>query len=281
VDDIIITMLNGLSQGPSDNFADLVKGPAQYNSGLYDAAVALHNTAVKPVSGIVLSIILVLMLNEQASRMHGVSDRELSVKILAATMIKACLVLVVAANAIRILSAIDEIATTIATSAVQTTAATPAGSAAIGDQLADKVKSAGLPEQLGILVIVFIPFLAAKIVSVLATVLIFVRFVQLYLYTSFASLPLTFFAHDETKAMGVTYLRRYAAVALTGVVLVLTVKFYQVIMAGWLAKGYQVGADTSVIQFITQNFGSFFVAPGVLAFLLFGASNIARSIVGD
>ena len=36
-----------------------------------------------------------------------------------------------------------------------------------------------------------------------------------------------------------------------------------------------------MLPFVTSNFGQFFVAPLVLAFLLFGASQVAKSLVGD
>lgn len=277
MDQLIIDMLNALGSGPVGNFSDLMKSPEGYNSSLYAAAVALHNTAVKPITAVVLSIMIVLMLTHHSTKIQ--EDGQLGVRIIAATMLKAALVIIVAQQAINILAAIDSIAVDLAVGASQVSGGTAATAPNLGDQMSGDVKGAPLTDKLGMLVVLFVPFLVSKVVGVLAIVLIFVRFIQLYIMTSFASLPLAFLAHDETKGMAVGYLKRYASVALTGVVIIIALRFYQVIVADWLTTNTEVGGN--MIKFVVQNFGQFFVAPLVLAFLMFGASQIAKSLVGD
>lgn len=278
MDQLIIDMLNALGSGPVGNFSDLMKSPEDYNSSLYAAAVALHNTAVKPITAVVLSIMIVLMLSHHSTKIQ--EDGQLGVRIIAATMLKAALVIIVAEQAINILAAIDSIAVDLAVGASNAGGGTAATSSPnLGDQMGGDVKAAPLTDKLGMLVVLFVPFLVSKVVGVLAIVLIFVRFIQLYIMTSFASLPLAFFAHDETKGMAIGYLKRYASVALTGVVIIIALRFYQVIVADWLTTNTDGGGN--MMQFVVQNFGQFFVAPLVLAFLMFGASQIAKSLVGD
>lgn len=280
MDDLIINMLNALSQGPVSPFGDLIKDPEQYNSGLYDAAVALHNTAVKPITGIVLAIILVMMLATASTRIDG--DRELGVKIISGVLLKAILVIVFASSALLILKAIDEVSTTIASAAMDTDVGGDSGdNAALGDTLSDSIKDAGTTDKLGMFVVIMIPFFISQIVGVLALVLIFVRFIQLYLMTVFASLPIAFIAYEETKQMGVGYLKRYASTALSGVVILLALKLYQALLGTWLTTNVAANGDTDVWAFVTDNFGSFFVAPLVLAFVLFGATQLSKALVGD
>lgn len=279
MDDLIVAMLNALGSGPVGSFSDVLRSPESYNSNLYSAALALHNTAVKPITSVVLSIMIVLMLSHHAGRIQ--EDGQLGVRIIAATMLKAALVVIVAQQAINILAAIDGIAVDLATGASNVGVGGSEGTGpALGDQLAGDVKSANTVDKLGMLVVLFVPFLLTQVVGVLATVLIFVRFIQLYIMTSFASLPLAFFAHDETKGMAIGYLKRYGAVALTGVVIIISLRFYQVLLADWLTTNTD-SAGGNMMPFVTSNFGQFFVAPLVLAFLLFGASQVAKSLVGD
>lgn len=279
MDELIINMLNALGAGPTSDFADLMKAPDSYNSTLYEASLALHNTAVKPITATVLSIMIVLMLTANSGRIQ--EDGQLGVRIIAATMIKAVMVIIVAQQAINILSAIDTVAVDLANSATTVdTGDAAAQTVDLGTQLQDDIKDAGTVDKLGVLVVLFIPFMVAKVVGVLAIILIFVRFIQLYIMTSFASLPLAFLAHDETKSIGIGYLKRYAGVALTGVVIIVTLRFYQAILSSWVTQ-FSVGEDESVVGFATANFGSFFVAPLVLAFLLFGASQLAKALVGE
>ena len=97
MDNLIINMLNALGEGPVTPFADLLKSPEQHNSGLYSAAVTLHNTAVKPLTGIILAIVLIMMLASASTRIDG--DRELGVRIISGIMLKAGLVVVRLAGA--------------------------------------------------------------------------------------------------------------------------------------------------------------------------------------
>ena len=280
MEDAIVAMLNALVGAASGVTGDLVLNPGQYNSVLYQAATNIHNTAVKPITAVVLSIMFVLMLSANSTRIDG--DRELGVRIVTATMLKCALVLLVTQQAILILKAIDSIATSIATNASNASVggvATP--SAPLGDALRSDIADAGMVKQLGMLVILLIPFIVAKIGGMLATVLVFVRFLQLYMLTAFASLPLAFFGHEDTKQIGIGYLKRYATTALQGVMLIIAVKLYQALLGGWLSNNVSYDGSVDMWNFVISNFGSFLVAPGVLIFFLFGANSVAKAIVGE
>lgn len=105
------------------------------------------------------------------------------------------------------------------------------------------------------------------------------RFLQMYMLTAFASLPLAFLGHDDTKSIGIGYLKGFASVAFTGVIIVVAVKMYQALLGGWLGN---IGSyDGDMVGFIFGNFGQFFVAPIVLIFLLFGANGLAKKVIGE
>lgn len=279
MDDILINILNWIGQGPTNPFGDLVKDPSEYNSSLYDAAVALHNTAVKPLTAVILSIVLIMMLATASTRIDG--DRELGVRIISGILLKAILVIVFASNALLILQAIDEVSTTVATSALDADIGGSTQSMQLGDQLSDGIKDMGTTDKLGLLVLVAVPFFISEIVGVLALVLIFVRFIQLYLLTVFASLPIAFIAYEETKSMGIGYLKRYASTALTGAVMLIALKLYGALIGGWMTTNIKITDASEVTPFLFDNFGSLLVAPLLLAFVLFGATQISKALVGD
>ena len=280
MEDAIVAMLNALSGAAVGNTDDLLLSPEQYNSALYQGAITIHNTAVKPITAIVLSVMFVIMLASSSTRVEG--DRELGVRIIAATMFKCALVLVVAQNAVLILNAINSIATTVASTANSVDVGGTAGvGSQIGDAMRDDIADAGMVKQLGMLVILLIPFIVAEVGGVLATVLVFVRFLQLYMLSAFASLPLAFFGHEDTKQIGVGYLKRYATTALQGVMLIIAVKLYQALLSGWLGNSVHYDGTTDMWNFVIGNFGSFLVAPAVLIFLLFGSNSLAKAIVGE
>ncbi|RAG61316.1 hypothetical protein DN536_38855, partial [Burkholderia multivorans] len=107
-----------LSEGPTGPFNYLAQPPEQYNNGLYNAAVTTHNTAVKPITAIILSIILTMMIAQASTRIDG--DRELGVRIISGILLKAGLIVVFVANAMTILQDIDETSTTTAQEALAT-----------------------------------------------------------------------------------------------------------------------------------------------------------------
>jgi hypothetical protein len=101
----------------------------------------------------------------------------------------------------------------------------------------------------------------------------------MYLLSAFASLPVAFMAHDDTKSIGIGFLKRFASTALTGTVIIIAVKFYQALVGGWLS-GHITKSD-DILKFVIGNFGTFLVAPMVLIFLLVSANGLAKGLLGE
>jgi hypothetical protein len=281
VDDAVVAMLNALSDGASGNTNDLLNSPAQYNDGLWQAALTINDVGVKPVAAVVLAIMVVLMLAAQSSHIEG--DRELGVRVVAATLFKAALVVLVVRESVHVLDAINQIGTYIgsAASKASITAAGGGTPEKLGDQARDDIKDAGTVKQLGMLVVLLLPFIVVKVVGAVATVLVFVRFLQLYMLTAFASLPLTFFGHDDTKPMAIGYLKGYASTVLQGVMIIIAVKLYQSLLGSWIGDNLSYKSGDDIWNWLIGNFGSFLIAPAVLGFLLFGSQGLAKKLVGE
>ena len=161
MEDAIVSMLNALSGTTISGVEDLLKGPAEYNDALYSAVEAIHMAAVKPITALVLAIMFTLMLADTSTRAQG--DRELGVRIIAATMFKSVLILVATQNATLILQALNSLGSTLAGSASSIDAAGGGNTANLGDQLRDSIASAGMVKQLGMMVILLIPWLGSNV----------------------------------------------------------------------------------------------------------------------
>lgn len=161
MEDAIVNMLNALSGTTIGGVEDLLKGPAEYNDALYSAVEAIHMAAVKPITALVLAIMFTLMLANTSTRAQG--DRELGVRIIAATMFKSVLILVATQNATLILQALNSLGSTLAGSASSIDAAGGGNTANLGDQLRDSIASAGMVKQLGMMVILLIPWLGSNV----------------------------------------------------------------------------------------------------------------------
>ncbi|KTR93122.1 hypothetical protein NS220_13450 [Microbacterium testaceum] len=238
----------------------------------------LHDTVVKPLTAVILAIIASLSLATTSTRVEG--DRELGTRIIAATMFKIVMVVLLCQNAPLILDAITQVSTWLSKTAngVDVGAGTPTN--ALGDSMRASIDAAGTMSQLVIIVMLLVPWLLVAAATAIASVLVVVRFLQLYVMSAFASLPLAFLAHEETKQIGVGYLKRFAVVALSGAVLVIVSKLYQALIGGISGSALTyTGGD--VMSFLTSHFAGFLVGPVVLMFLLFGANNLAKSILGE
>lgn len=277
--DLIVAWLNALSTGQTTDISGLLSTPAEYNSSLYAASVSIHNTAVKPVTSIVIAIMSCLLLATTSARAEG--DRELGTRIIGGVMFKVAMIFITCQNAVVILDAIAGVAAWMTESTYNLDVGAGTGqTGALGDQMRAAIDDAGTMNQLVMIVVLLLPWLVTAVGGIIVLVLIFIRFLQLYLMGAFASLPVAFLAHDDTKQIGIGYLKRYAVVAISGVVIVLTIKLYQALLGGWL-NGQVVYDGGDVLPFIANNFGQFLVAPIVLIFLMFGANNIAKAIVGE
>lgn len=277
MDEIIVSMLNSISAASSGSVENVLLMPSEYQPDLYNAAVLIHSTAVKPVTSIVLAIIASMMLATNSTKIEA--DRELGIKIVAASMFKIAMVLMVCQSAVVILDGIAGVAQWIATTANGVSVAGAPEEMKLGDEMRADVEDAGTMNQAGMLMVLLIPWVVSAFGTVVATVMVFMRFLQMYLMTSFASLPIAFLAHDDTKQMGIGFLKRYGVAAITGVILILAVKFYQALMGGWIARSIDYNGDA--LAFVTNNFGNFVIAPLVLVFLMFTANGMAKAVVGE
>ncbi|WP_153004288.1 type IV secretion system protein [Microbacterium testaceum] len=276
--DLIVAWLNAVSQGATVDMKWALAAPAEYSPVVSAAMALLHDTVVKPLTAVILAIIASLSLATTSTRVEG--DRELGTRIIAATMFKIVMVVLLCQNAPLILDAITQVSTWLSKTAngVDVGAGTPTN--ALGDSMRASIDAAGTMSQLVIIVMLLVPWLLVAAATAIASVLVVVRFLQLYVMSAFASLPLAFLAHEETKQIGVGYLKRFAVVALSGAVLVIVSKLYQALIGGISGSALTyTGGD--VMSFLTSHFAGFLVGPVVLMFLLFGANNLAKSILGE
>lgn len=284
MDDMIIAMLNLIGGGPPVGMSDLLRSPGEYNETLYNAVILVHNTVVKPITTIVLAIMAVVMLSTQSSRMDA--DRELGIKIIAGTMLKIAIVLIACMWAPKILDAIAGVSVIIANgiNEVDFTGGSGGGDYKLGDEIgSDTVGDLGDTDKLVMLIMLFLPWVLMNVGGAIAFVMVFLRFLQMFLLSAFSSLPVAFFAHEDTKQMGVGYLKAYASVALSGAIMILGVALYQALVLGFTQN--QTGSipedSDALMTWASDNFLIFIVAPIVLIIIMFKAHGLAKNLVGD
>ena len=281
--DMIIAMLNLIGGGNIAGMDQLLDSPQDYNAALYAAVMLVHNTVVKPVTLIVLAIMAVLMLSTHGSRLDG--DRDLGIRIIAGTMLKVALVFIAVMVAPAILEAIAEVATTIANGIKNTDFGSGGGEYKMGDAIGWQViEDLSDGDTVVLVIMLFLPWVMMNIGGAIVFVMVFLRFLQMFILSAFSSLPIAFFAHEDTKQMGVGYLKSYASVALSGAIMILGVMLYQVLVLGYTQTSMngELPQETSqVMEWAASKFLIFIVAPIVLIIIMFKAHSLAKNLVGD
>ena len=257
--------INGLS--------DSLKG---HNPAIYKIFTVLHSTAVLPISAVVISIILVLELARNATHMEG--DHQMGVKIIAATMFKSALLVVAAQNSMMFLDAINEVSTKIIAGITKTNINNPPG--VLPARVNKLIDDAGTVDQAGLVMMLLLPFVITIAAQVVIQVMVILRFAELYVMTAFASLPIAFLGHPDTKSMGISYLQKYAAVSLQAATLMIAVAMYTKFI-DFSGKFASIGAKQSLNDWMFTNYAQFVICPVLLMILILSSGKFAKAIVGQ
>lgn len=283
--DVLLGMLRTIFGNVALNSSDLTTSIQDYSASAYDAVQGIHQAVVMPVAAVVISMMAVLELARQAT--HIEADRDMGVKIIGATMFKLVLLVMVVQNVDLIISALNGMVDTLAVGIsghVQDTSALPNGSEMQDlEGVKAALQSATFFDRIGTMVILLIPWLLALALQVLVTVLVWLRFMELYILTAFAALPLSFFGNPDTKSIAIGYLRRYAAVALQTVVILLVFALWNLAnleLIGGNALTTITEAD-SIGAWADENMLSMVIGTVALTALILSSQKIAKSLVGS
>lgn len=279
--DVVVDMLNAIGGYKLGILSETATTPiSQASPVAYTAVRGIADTVVRPVASVVLSLMLVVELARNASRFDG--DGQMGVRIIAGTMFKFVLLIVAVQYAPEILDALNGIAETIMQGIPNGTQEGAAEQLSLGEQLRSHLN---LFNALPVMLLILLPFIISFLALIFAQGIIIFRFIELYLLTAFATLPVAFAAHPDTKSIAVGYLRSYAAVAMQGVTLLLGIYLYQLLVShggfNFFADPNQVGNGMSVTQWAIQSIGPLSLSGILLIFVVMGSSRLAKSIVGQ
>lgn len=277
--DFIVGILNDIGSGVGDDIiAQLLKTPAQYSSEMYELSLSVARTAVKPVASTILAIMCVLEIARVSTRADG--DRELGVRLIAMAMFKLVLVFTAAQHCELMLKAIDEIGQSVM-NGIHTAAPTTgtAAGAGLGDSMRSAIESAGPFGQIPCLILLIIPFLVSKGATIVVTVVVLLRFVQIYMLTAFNPLPIAFIAQEETRQWGINYFKQYASAVFQCATLYLAILMYRTLVGGTLNPSRFKDGD-SLSGWVMDNFIGLLLASVMLIGVVMAANSVAKKLFG-
>lgn len=100
---------------------------------------------------------------------------------------------------------------------------------------------------LGMLVVALVSWVVVIAAYVVALVVSWARALQIYIMAAFSPIPLALLSEDETRQMGVGYLRNFASVCLAGVVILVLLVSFPIVLGGLNAASAGMPVLDSVV----------------------------------
>lgn len=274
-----MAMLNMIGGGGAGSVTDglLSQAPETWNPALYQLAVSVHEVAVKPLTSVVLAVMFTLELARNSTRIEA--DRDLGVKIVAGTMFRIALVFIAVRNAGLFIGMFNRVTQFLMQGVSSQMSFEVAGEGGqLGDLMRDQIRDAGVMGQAALFFLLVIPWLLSQLASVVFTVVLYVRFIELYALTAFQSLPFAFLVHEDTKPIGVGFFKSYARTSVNAVCVFVCLVFYQRIVVD--AVRIPDSADKGMVSWVTGNFGNLMMAGILLFFVIAVSQRVSRAIAG-
>ena len=274
-----MAMLNMIGGGGAGSVTAglLSQAPETWNPALYQLAVSVHEVAVKPLTSVVLAVMFTLELARNSTRIEA--DRDLGVKIVAGTMFRIALVFIAVRNAGLFIGMFNRVTQFLMQGVSSQMSFEVAGEGGqLGDLMRDQIRDAGVMGQAALFFLLVIPWLLSQLASVVFTVVLYVRFIELYALTAFQSLPFAFLVHEDTKPIGVGFFKSYARTSVNAVCVFVCLVLYQRIVVD--AVRIPDSADKGMVSWVTGNFGNLMMAGILLFFVIAVSQRVSRAIAG-
>ena len=223
------TMYEDVNEKVGTIAGEVAKTPQGWNGGIYGLIHGLSDSVMMPIAGVIITYVLcyelISMLTER-NNMHDI-DTWMFFKYL----IKAWIAVYLVSHTLDITLAVFDLGKR----AVSSAAGTISGTAVIDvssllSLMEEKMADMELGELAALVIETFIISFGMKLLSVLITVILYVRMVEIYLYISVAPIPFATFSNREWGQIGSNYLRGLFALAFQGFFIMVCVGIYAVLV---------------------------------------------------
>ena len=267
---VIEEILNGVTSMGGDGGL-LVQTPAQFNSAIYSWVQGICQSVAMPVAYIVLALIFTLELYNASTRIDGAGGgATFGAEIVFKTMIKFVLCKLAVDMTPQILGAIFELSSNI----IGNISGGAPGTSVAADLDALRASISGLNgifPKLFLCLQVTIIWIVFKFSSMLITVVVIGRMVEIYIYTAIAAVPIATLGGGDLGMIGKNFLKSFAAVCVQGVLIYIAMSMFGTLAVSSPSGGLAGGDVTGVLfQCLLYSL--------VLVMAVFSSGRLAKSI---
>ena len=262
------TMFTEVNTKVGEIAGEVGQTPSAWNGGIFSMIRSLSENVMIPIAGLIISAILcyeLITMVMDKNNMHEVGS-----EFFFRYLVKACIAVMLLSKTFDITMAVFDVGNHIVTNA----AGVISGSTSIDvtstltAMFNSQLTTMGIGELIGLGIETMLVSLCMKIMSVLITVILYGRMIEIYLYISVAPVPFATFSNREWGSIGNNYIKGLCALAFQGFFIMVCVGIYSVLIASVAVAGnlhtalWSVAAYTVMLCFSLFKTGS--LAKGVL-----------------
>ena len=261
------TMFTDVNDKVGTIAGEVSKTPSTWNSGIFGMVKNLSENVIVPIAGMIISFVLIYELINMVIDKNNMHDFDTS--LFFRFLFKACIAVSLLSQTFDIVMAVFDVGSHVVTKA----AATITGSTSLDVQSTlitmfnRQVKDMEIGELIGLGMETMVISLCMKIMSVLITVILYGRMIEIYLYVSVAPIPAATVTNREWGSVGTNYLKGLIALAFQGFFIMVCVAVYAVLVTSVTVASNLHTALWSVAAYTI-----------ILCFSLFKTGSLSKSI---
>lgn len=262
----LTTMFTDVNEKTGTIAAEVGKTPQGWNSGIFSMIQNLSDSVIIPIAGIIITFVLCYELMSMIIDRNNLHD--VDTWMFFKWFFKAFIAIYLVTNTFTIVMAIFDVGQSLVNSA----------SGVIGSNasiditstisaMETEMETMNIGELLQLAMETLLVSLCMKIISILITVILYVRMIEIYLYTSIAPVPFATMTNREWGQIGNNYARGLLALGFQGFFIMVIVGIYCVLINQMTVSSNVHSALFSVAAYTV-----------ILCFALFKTSGISKSI---
>lgn len=262
----LATMFSDVNNKVATIAGEVSKTPQTWNGSIFSLVRNLSTNVILPIAGIIITYVLCYELITMIIEKNHGTDFEFWEFFV--YFFKMWIAVWVLSHTFEIVMAVFDVGNHIVRQAgggISNQTNIDAGS--VISTMRSAMTSMEIPDLLLLMIETFVISLGMKILSVLITVILYGRMIEIYLYVSVAPIPFSTLMNREWGNIGTNYIRGLFALAFQGFFIMLCVGIYSVLIHSISITGDVHGALFSVIAYTV-----------LLCFSLFHTGTISKSI---
>ncbi len=231
----IVTITNNMTNGLSGK---LSTSPQDYNASLFSVAQSMNESVIIPIAGIILTFVMCYDLIQILIDRNNLADTDH--RVIVKWIVKSSLCIMLVSKAWTIVMAFFDLGTWIAQKAagiITTESKASLDQYTDDDYISAFISALNLGDLTIYFVLLLIFFILLLTIYICTCVIIYFRFMEMIIYASVASLPMSTFGSNEWRPMGNNFLSNIMALALQSLIMMFALGGLSVMSTTLAANG--------------------------------------------